>query len=419
MSGGNARAVVGDLEHGVAVPARDGHLDLASRRACGGAPLSSRLSDHPVELVGIAPRHRAVARRSSADGRPRPAGPRRRLPRRSRRGRTRAARRSGRRRRGPAAAGRRRAGSSAARSAAPSRPSRSSSASALRASSAPGAARGWRGCWSAACAARARRRRRTRAGAASSARSRTRAASSARSIWSSVRASSPTSSSRLRLGDSVGGVARGRRSRGPCASARRSGAWRGRRSRCRRGRRAAVPPRTPGGEEQPQAIDRGVDVLHAAGVLDEQRRPKSARPECRADATARLPDFTTDWVSGAPRCGAFGVLRSRHRAVRVDDLDGAVASGASRCGVAELRVPSAWILECVVSAAVDRGAAERRWLKSACSRFAVSRPTTSGEDDQDHERQDRRDGGEAPADRPALRRQRRAESLKPLHRGAL
>ena len=145
--------------------------------------------------------------------------------------------RGGRRRRGRAAAGRRPGGSSAARSAAPSRRSRGPRPGRRRPAR-PAAARGWRGRWSAACAARARRRRRTRAGAASSSSRSERAASSERSICSRVGASSPTSSSTAGFGIRFEG--RGwPRSRARPRSARRSAASPGRRSRRRRGWRAA------------------------------------------------------------------------------------------------------------------------------------------------------------------------------------
>ena len=154
-----------------------------------------------------------------------------------------AARFCGRRRLWPAAAGRRPACSSAARSAAPSRPS-PDPPPARDAPAKIAAARGWRARWSTGCAARARRRRRTRAACASPARApRERSPASATSAPAFGPARRPRPRPWARASAGTGHVSR--RSPERSRSAKRSAAWRDRRSPVRRGWREAFPPSTP------------------------------------------------------------------------------------------------------------------------------------------------------------------------------
>ena len=133
-------------------------------------------------------------------------------------------------------------------------------------SATPRAARGWRGCSSAACAARARRRRRTRAGAGSSPRSpigRRRAAQHlverAGELGDLVVA--------LRLGDPARGIAGRRDVARAVGSAPRSAASPGWRPPCRRAPASSVPTR-----RRRRGTARGarsfVDGRSGAGVLD-------------------------------------------------------------------------------------------------------------------------------------------------------
>ena len=135
----------------------------------------------------------------------------------------------------------------------------------------PRAARGWPAPRSAACAARARRRRRTRAGGPASPRS-PRAPRRARaSIASSVRASSATSSSASGRGIRTRRVARARDRRARRRSARRSAPSRAARWPGRPAGRAAAPPRTPRREEQLHAVGRRLHVGQPARVLQVDR----------------------------------------------------------------------------------------------------------------------------------------------------
>ena len=349
-----ARAVVGDLEHGVAVPALDGHLDLApvgrvakavveqvERRAGGARPRSPSRAPGPCladrqpmavrdrphlgdggrcDLREVAPRAATPVRPASARASSRRSETRRLMRREERRAR-------------------------ADHLARPRRPR-------SRARVAPGAARGWRGCSSAACAARATRRRRTRAAACIICSVSDRAASSSRSIWSSVRASSPTSSSRLGLGDPVRGVARGGDHAG-------GGGQRGDRAHGAAGDRDAGERGEDGAaddaqrEEEPQPVDRasrGSSVLRAYWT-------RSA-DQTRASGSPVSGDREVAYVAhalgvGCPKVGSVRRLRSRHRGRprgrpgrrRCDQRQ------RSRCGAAEWRAPVRRVeLECVFSA---------------------------------------------------------------------
>ena len=257
-----------------------------------------------VKLVGIAlDRHRAVLGDRQARGRRRPGAPRRRPRPRPRRGRTRAAGRCARRRRARAAAGRRRGGSSAATSGAPRRPSRPPRRRRSARRAAPGAARGWRGCWSAACGARARRRRRSRAAPGSSARSRS-GPRRARGASGRACGRAPRPRRRSPARDALRGVAGG----GDLAGGR--------------GQRRDRPHRPPGdrdpgeggehgaaehaeAEEEPELADRGLEAGRAARVLDEERLGLSrvlgtgnAATRSRRRLDARRPG------SGRPRSGS-------------------------------------------------------------------------------------------------------------------
>ena len=131
----------------------------------------------------------------------------------------------------------------------------------------PGAARGWRGCWSAGCAARARRRRRTRAAPASSARSRSARRRAREASGRASRASSPTSSSvsgsgMRREGSRVAAISRaaavsaeiGRIAR-PATAIPASAA-------------STVPPSTPPARNSHSRLMVASRLSRAAGVLD-------------------------------------------------------------------------------------------------------------------------------------------------------
>ena len=211
---------------------------------CGWSALSSRLSDHPVQLVAGC--RRPIARLvvdAAARGAPPPARPRPRRCQRSRRGRRRRGCWRARRRRGRAAAGRRPGGSSAARSAAPtSRGLRPARRRAPRSSSrlASTLVSGVRS----SCEASATNSRWRSIAASRSAR----AASSERSISSRVRASSAISSSASGWG--MCGTGRGcARSRGRRRSARRSARIARLATSSPASSASRVPPSTPSSEE--------------------------------------------------------------------------------------------------------------------------------------------------------------------------
>ena len=166
--GGDARAVVEDLEQRLVAVAPRGQLDggLLGRVPDG---VLEQVADQAVELVRVAVAAAAGPPAGSPAGaRPRAAGPPRGRPPRSAPGRGRCGRPGG-----PASA---RASSRRSET----RPDirlveESAESTACRSSSEPvvlrpAAARGSPGCWSAGSAARGRRRRRTRAGARATAR---------------------------------------------------------------------------------------------------------------------------------------------------------------------------------------------------------------------------------------------------------
>ena len=120
---GDPGAVVGDLEHGVAVLAAAAERGRSSPRACGGARSRAGCRTRRWSSSGLPSIGRAAEQSESSV---RPLGDRlgllERLRRRSRRGRSRCGRSGARRRRGRAAAGRRPAATSAGWSRARSRP---------------------------------------------------------------------------------------------------------------------------------------------------------------------------------------------------------------------------------------------------------------------------------------------------------
>ena len=360
-------------------------------------PFSTRLSDQAVEVVGVAvDRHRPVAASSSsrwpaATGRD--LGDRRR--RRSR-ARSQLAPRAG--APGVGAGEQQQVGDQAAHP--PRRAERAGDDLLLVGVGArarrgwPRAARGWRGCWSAACAARARRRRRSRAGPGSSAGSPTRAASSSRSIWSSVRASSATSSSVSGIGSRrdgsrvVGDLARrgGQRRRSGASPGRRPPARRARRASCRRRRRTAR-------NSQRRSIGR-VERVAAARVLDVELGADRAR---RSSGWWR-PRSRRRWrprrVRARPRSGAPGVLD--RLAVPIDDPDRGVAGHRERSSVAAGRAARARLSSCELDSGSWLAVAEQ--LVVEVVRDPVGRQPP---DDQREAR--RRISSVSPAETPASR----------------
>ena len=165
--------VVGDLDHAPRRPPRAGAARSVEpgRRVAGG--VVEQVEDHPVQLVGVAlDRQRAARSRSRSSRSPiSGATSTAALPAIS----ARSQRRCG---ADPAGVG---AGEQQQVGDQPAHPLRGAQRRvdhrpvvvlAGLVAARPAAARGWRGCWSAACAARARRRRRTRAASSSPPRAR-------------------------------------------------------------------------------------------------------------------------------------------------------------------------------------------------------------------------------------------------------
>ncbi len=216
------------------------------------------------------------------------------------------------------------------------------------------AARGWRGCWSAACAARARRRRRTRAASSSPPRARLRAASRERSICSSVRASSPTSSSIFgsgmwREGSPVSAISRA------VAVSEEIGriARRGDRQPGEAGEQGAAED--PGGDEEPEPVDGRVDVGDAAPVLDVTGDQAGGRRVICAVATRICPTIG-EAPGQRPQVGGPGALLDQ---VAVDVED----SGRGVVGAHEVVEAGAFLEGDRAERGVDD--AEFRWPGSA------------------------------------------------------
>ena len=194
----------------------------------------------------------------------------------------------------------------------------------------PRAARGWRGCWSAACAARARRRRRTRAGPGSSAGSRRgRRRARAASGRASARARRPRRRSRA--------SAAAARGRGWSAISRAAAVSE---AIGRIARPATASPASAAssgaaehadGEEEPELLDRVLERGAAAGVLDVGRRDRAAG-ERRCVATSNLPTWRD--LVGSRRAEVRGARRGARATlpVAVDDPDRRVARSSAGRG---------------------------------------------------------------------------------------
>ena len=228
-----------------------------------------------------------------------------------------------------------------------------------------------------------------------------RAASSERSICSSVRASSPTSSLDLGVGHVAGGVAgAGDLARGRGQRRDRPHRPAGDRDAGEAGEQGAAED--AGGDEEPEAVDGRVDVGDVAAVLDEP----GGGAGFAADAGGRDPHLAV--VGEAERGGrpqrlgagafldqvAFGVEDPRRGAVGADEVvEFGPAVERRRAAVLKTRLSAASVC-----------AAPLTWrLKSSRMRLVATWPITAPKTSRIDQGEAGRDRRQAPAHRPAAR----------------
>ena len=308
-----------------------------------------------------------------------------------------------RRRRARAGAGRRPGGASAARSRAPRRRSPPPRGRRRARRGSPRAARGWRGCWSAgvrsSCEASATKSRCAWIICWVSAR----AASSSRSIWSRVVASSATSSSDSGIGSRREGSRVAVISRAAAVSeeigriARPATATPGQRGHDRAADHAE-------GEEEPELVQGRPRARRGCARTGRRSAPWS-RARSRAAARRRRSGPPRGHVSGTggPRSGAPRRLQSRRSRRRrrcarrrrrsSNSVDEIVAAGLPvESRALGLRRWRSWL-----------ATLSRSWRKSSLTRSVARRPTTSAKATRITRVSPRRDAREAPAHGPAAR----------------